>query len=169
MNAQKLPQGDVALVHEPAAQKLLASAIPARMAYVAADGSPRVLPTWFHWTGEELVMATYLQGARAGVRHAAHRLSALRRNPRVAVTIDTEGFPPTGLSMRGDVLISEVDGLAPEYVEAAKRYLGREAAAAMVKEVDGPGTRQARLVLRPSWVGLVDFQRRMPSAQGGIA
>ncbi|MCK9921380.1 hypothetical protein MXD61_05635 [Frankia sp. AgPm24] len=36
----------------------LASTIPARFAYVALDGTPRVVPTWFHWTGEELVTLT---------------------------------------------------------------------------------------------------------------
>ena len=114
-------------------------------------------------------MATYVAGPRAGVRHAARRLSALRRDPRVAVTIDTESYPPVALSLRGRLRITEVEGLAPEYVEAARRYLGEEEARSMVEEIDGPGTRQARLVLRPSWVGLVDFQRRMPSAQGGVA
>jgi hypothetical protein len=24
------------------------------------DGTPRVMPTWFHWTGEELVTPTFL-------------------------------------------------------------------------------------------------------------
>ena len=52
---RKLPQGDLRLLESEAAKRLLASTVPARLAYVAADGTPRVLPTWFHWTGEELV------------------------------------------------------------------------------------------------------------------
>jgi hypothetical protein len=37
----------------------------------------------------------------------------------VAVTIDTDGFPPEVLSLRGQVEITEVDGIAPEYARAA--------------------------------------------------
>ena len=40
----------------PVAQQLLQSAIPARLAYTWHDGTPRVVPMWFHWTGEDLVM-----------------------------------------------------------------------------------------------------------------
>jgi hypothetical protein len=31
-----------------------------------------------------------------------------------------------------------------------------------------PGTVQARIVVRPSWVGLLDFTTRLPSALGGV-
>lgn len=102
------------------------------MAFVALDGTPRVVPTWFHWTGRELVMATYVAGPRIGIRHPAARLAALRARPDVAVTIDTESFPPQSLSLRGRVEITEVDGLAPEYAATARRYLGEEAAAGML-------------------------------------
>jgi hypothetical protein len=61
-----------------------------------------------------------------------------------------------------------VDGLAPEYAAAAQRYLGDEAAAGMRASLDQPGTRQARIALRPTWVGMLDFDTRMPSAQGGV-
>jgi hypothetical protein len=42
------------LVH-PVAKELLASKIPARLAYVWTGGAPRVVPIWFHWTGKEFV------------------------------------------------------------------------------------------------------------------
>ena len=45
-------QGEVALLDDPVAQELLSSAIPARLAYVWTDGSPRVVPIYFRWTGE---------------------------------------------------------------------------------------------------------------------
>lgn len=44
----KLPQGDRRLLESEMAQRLLTSTIPARLAYLALDGTPRVLPTWFH-------------------------------------------------------------------------------------------------------------------------
>jgi hypothetical protein len=126
-----------------------------------------VLATWFHWTGEVLAMPTFLSAPH--VRHAAGRLRALRANPDVAVTIDTETFPPEVLTMRGRVTISEVDGVPPEYASAARRYLGDDAAAEYIAQIDQPGTRMARIDLRPSWVGVLDFQSRLPSALGGIS
>src|SRR4051812_36023837 len=86
-----LAQGDVRLLESEVARRLLSSGIPARFAYLATDGTPRVVATWFHWTGEVLTMATFL--AAPHVRHAARRVRALRANPNVAVTIDTETFP----------------------------------------------------------------------------
>jgi hypothetical protein len=161
-----LPQGDVGLLESDAARRLLGSGIPARFAYLALDGTPRVIPTWFHWTGDELVMPTFV--AAPHVRHPAARLAALRANPAVAVTIDTEDSPPVGLSIRGRASVTELDGVAPEYALAAPRYMGAEAAASYLAMIDQPGTRMARIAVRPSWVGLVDFQTRLPSTLGGI-
>ena len=163
-----LPQGDLALLETETAQRLLAAPIPARMALIAPDGTPRIVPSWFHWTGTELVMPTYIAGPRIGIRHPAARVAALRARPDVAVSIDTETFPPQSLTLRGKVEITEVDGLAPEYAAAARRYLGEEAAAGMLASMDQPGTVQARIALRPAWVGLLDFVTRMPSVQGGV-
>jgi hypothetical protein len=163
-----LCQGDLALLDTELAQRLLAAPIPARLAFIALDGTPRVVPTWFHWTGQDLVMPTYTAGPNIGVRHPAARLAALRARPDVAVTIDTDTFPPQSLSLRGQVEITEVDGLAPEYAAAARRYLGADAAGAMLAGLDQPGTAQARIVLRPSWAGLIDFDSRRPSALGGV-
>jgi len=88
-----LRQGDLALLDTELAQRLLAAPIPARLAFIALDGTPRVVPTWFHWTGQDLVMPTYTAGPNIGVRHPAARLAALRARPDVAVTIDTDTFP----------------------------------------------------------------------------
>jgi hypothetical protein len=162
-----LRQGHLDLLESDVARRLLASRIPARFAYIAGDGTPRVLATWFHWTGEVLAMPTFL--AAPHVRHAAGRLRALRANPDVAVTIDTETFPPEVLTMRGRVTLSEVEGIPPEYASAARRYLGDEAARAYLGEIDQPGTRMARIDLQPTWVGVLDFQTRLPSALGGIS
>ena len=97
------------------------------------------------------------------------RLGALRTNPAVAVTIDTESFPPEVLTLRGLVTITEVEGVPDEYASAARRYLGDEEAGAYLSQIDQPGTRMARIDLRPSWVGVLDFQTRLPSALGGIS
>ena len=162
-----LKQGDLRLLHTQVAQRLFSSRIPARFAYIAADGTPRVLATWFHWTGEVLAMPTFL--AAPHVRHAAGRLRALRANPNAAVTIDTETFPPEVLTIRGRVQIREVDGIPGEYESAAHRYLGDKAAREYLAQIDQPGTRMASIDLRPTWVGVIDFQSRLPSALGGIS
>lgn len=166
--ADRLPQGDLRLLETDLARQLLRSSIPARLAYIATNRTPRVVPTWFEWNGAEIVMSTYVAGPNAGIRHPAARLAALRANPAVALTIDTEDRQPKVLAIRGRAEIDEVEGLAPEYVSAAHRYLG-EAAADMVAAMDQPGTVQARIVVRPTWVGVLDFAERLPSPLGGVS
>jgi hypothetical protein len=162
-----LPQGHLGLLETPLAQELLTSRIPARLGFVWPDGTPRVVPTWFHWNGREIVMATYTGGPNAGIRHPAARVAALRAKPAVALTIDTDDAPPRCLTIRGLAEITEVDGLAEEYAAAARRYLG-DGAEPVLAQMDQPGTRQARIVVRPTWVGLVDFTTRLPSVLGGV-
>jgi hypothetical protein len=161
-----LEQGDIRLLKTDLAERLLTSTIPARYAYTALDGTPRIVASWFAWTGEELVLPTFLSGPH--VSHAAYRVRALQRSPDVAVSIDTESAPPEVLSIRGRAEITEIDGVAAEYAEAAHRYLGAEQAAGYLAQIDQPGTRMARIAVRPSWVALMDFQTRMPSALGGV-
>jgi Pyridoxamine 5'-phosphate oxidase len=152
-----VPQGDVRLLDSDVARRLLASTELARLAYVAADGTPRVMPMLFHWTGEELVMSTF-----AG----ASKIAALRARPDVAITIDTPSTPPEVLLLRGRVTVTDVEGIVPEYALAQRRYGGEEQAAAGLAEIDHPDTRMARIALRPSWVGVIDFQTRFPGGTG---
>jgi hypothetical protein len=151
-----IPQGSLELLETPVAQKLLASAIPARLAYNAKDGTPRVVPTWFRWTGGELVMPTYIQAPHIPAP-GARRLGALRARPDVAITIDTEGEPAQALLIRGKAEITEVDGVDPDYAASARQYLGEEGARQLLDMVDHPDTRMARITVRPTWVGLLDF------------
>jgi hypothetical protein len=161
-----MKQGDPKLIDSDVARRLLESTTPARCAYTAPDGTPRIVATWFVWTGEELVMPTFI--AAPHVRHPAYRVRALREHPEVAVSIDTESFPPEVLTIRGPAEVTEVDGIADEYAQAARRYLGEEEAAGYLAQIDQPGTRMARIAVRPSWVGVLDFQTRLPSALGGV-
>jgi hypothetical protein len=162
-----IEQGNLRLLESDLAERLLSSTIPARYAYTALDGTPRVVASWFAWTGEELVLPTFISAPH--VSHAAYRVRALRANPEVAVTIDTETFPPEVLSIRGKAKITEVDGVVPEYAQAAHRFLGSEEATAYLAQIDHPSTRMARIAVRPTWVALLDFQTRLPSALGGTS
>lgn len=163
----EFPQGDVRLLKTDVAQRLLQSTIPARVAYNAVDGTPRVMSTWFVWTGEELVMATFIHCPPIGILRPAHRLRALRANPDVAITIDTEPQPPEVLLLRGRVSITEINGMVPEQAEAARRYLGEQGGAGYVTQADHPATKMARIALRPAWVGVLDFRNRLPEVMGG--
>lgn len=151
-----LPQGSLELLETPVARKLLASAIPARVAYTATDGTPRIVPTWFQWTNGEVVMPTYIQAPHIPAP-GARRLAALRSRPDVAVAIDTGTEPPQALLIRGEAQVTEVDGVDPDYAVSARQYLGEEAARELLDMVDRPGTRMARITVRPAWVGLLDF------------
>ncbi|MEV4490308.1 pyridoxamine 5'-phosphate oxidase family protein [Micromonospora coxensis] len=153
-----LPQGDPRLLDTDLARELLTSTELARLAYVAPDGTPRVLPMMFHFTGDEVVFATF---------GGAHKIAHLRARPQVAVTIDTAGNPPRVLMLRGPVTVTDVPGVVAEYIAAHERYGGPEQAAATLAEIDHPDLVMARIGLRPTWVGLLDFVTRFPG--GGTA
>ncbi len=148
-------QGDLALLNAPVAQELLQSTIPARLAYVSRDGTPRVVPIWFHWTGAVFVLGTPL---------TAPKVKTLQANPKVALTIDGNTFPYKVLQVRGTVQVETVDGVVPEYAIAAERYFGIEQGKAWVEQVRGMFSQMARIVVQPEWVGILDFEQRFPSA-----
>jgi len=152
-------QGDLSLLSSEVAKELLGSTIPARLAYSWEDGTPRVVPIWFHWTGEELVF---------GSPHNAPKLKALREGAQAAVTIDTEGEPTRVLMIRGPISVEIQDGVVPEYEASARRYLGDVAGLEWVENIKQQGAKMARISLRPTWVAVLDFEKRFPSALGGV-
>ena len=148
-------QGDIALLNDPIAKELLRSTIPARFAYNALDGTPRVIPICFHWTGREIVLGTPL---------AAPKVKALRKSPAVALTIDTNTWPYRVLQIRGTAKIETVEGVVPEYATAAERYLGRDQGQAWIEQIKKMFPQMARIAISPAWVGIIDFEKRFPSA-----
>jgi PPOX class probable F420-dependent enzyme len=148
-------QGDLELLQHPVSKELLQSKIPARLAYVWTDGTPRVVPIWFHWDGKEFVLATPPK---------APKLKALARNPKVALTIDDNNFPHKVLLVRGTASLKTVDGVVPEYAAAAERYFGREHGQAWLVQLRAMTPTMVRIAIAPEWVGILDFQTRFPSA-----
>ena len=148
-------QGDLSLLQHPAAQELLTSTIPARLAYIATDGTPRVVPIWFHWNGQEFIL---------GTPPKAPKLKALARNPRVSLTIDDNVFPHKVLLVRGKARLETVEGVVPEYALAAERYFGAEQGKAWVSQLQQMSPSMVRITITPDWIGLLDFQTRFPSA-----
>src|ERR1700719_4951954 len=114
-----MKQGSLELLQDPVSKELLQSKIPARLAYIWTDGTPRVVPIWFHWNEREFIMATPPK---------APKLKALAKNPRVSLTIDDNTFPHKVLLMRGSARLEPVDGIVPEYEAAAARYFDAELA-----------------------------------------
>ncbi|ORM34171.1 pyridoxamine 5'-phosphate oxidase family protein [Williamsia sp. 1135] len=155
MTIDTLPQGDLGLMQSVVAQELLQMDIPARLAYTASDGTPRVLPINHWWTGTELVMATFTGAAK---------VRALRRNPAVAITIDTADAPPHVLLLRGDAVVTDVDGIVPEYELTMRRGMPAGAADEYFAGLRADGATMHRIAVRPTWVGVLDFETRFPGA-----
>ena len=148
-------QGDVGLLNEPIAKELLQSTIPARFAYVWSDGTPRVVPIWFHWNGRQIVL---------GTPPSAPKMKALSKNPKVALTIDTNSWPHKVLQIRGTAKVETVEGVVPEYALCAERYFGKEQGEAWVAQAKKLFPRMARITISPEWVSIIDFEKRFPSA-----
>ena len=148
-------QGDLALLDDPVAQRLLQSTIPARLAYNWRDGTPRVVPIGFHWNGTEIVLGTFPD---------APKMRALRDGTKVALTIDSDAMPHKVLLVRGAVRTDTVEGIAPEYAAMTKRVFGEEAGQAWLDNLRPICPRMARVFVRPEWVGILDFETRFPSA-----
>jgi PPOX class probable F420-dependent enzyme len=140
---------------DPVAQELLQSTALARLAYVWGDGTPRVVPMWFHWTGEEILM---------GAPPNSPKMQVLEAHPEVAITIDSNDFPYQVLSVRGTAAVKVVDEIFPEYAAMARHYLGQEGGEQFLTLAKQTFTRWTRIAIRPEEVRLLDFQSRFPSA-----
>ena len=149
--------GDASLLQDPVAVELLQSRVPARLSYTWSDGSPRVVPIWFHWTGEELVFASFANSPKAKV---------LSDGDALAATIDTNEFPHKVLIVRGPAAVTCVDGIVDEYAAAARRYFGDEQGEQWVAGMP-EGVSMVRIGLRPQHVTILDFETRLPSALSG--
>jgi hypothetical protein len=148
---------DVAeVLAKPISQELLGSSIPARLAYVGVDGEPRVIPIGFWWTGEHVVMATVPKSAK---------VRALRHNPRVALTIDTQGqWPPRVLLIRGAARVELVDGVPDAYVEASRKVIPAERFEGWEQGVRALYDQMVLITIEPDWAKLLDFETTLPKA-----
>lgn len=127
-----------------------------RMAYVAKDGTPRVVPVGFTWNGAEIVVCTATNAAK---------LVALRNNPAVALTIDTEVHPPKLLMIRGRAELDHVDGIPEEYLQASGTYeMTPEQRVEWEAGVHAIYDGMVRIVITPTWAKLIDFHNNLPSA-----
>jgi len=139
----------------PYARQLLESRIPARIAYVGLDGAPRVVPVGYEWDGTHFVFASVMGSAKN---------DALRVNPQVAITIDTEGYPPKVLLLRGTARVEIVDGIPDVYVRASTRRLPEDQRQAWESGVRALFDQMAVITIVPTWAKLLDFEATLPRA-----
>jgi Pyridoxamine 5'-phosphate oxidase len=143
------------VLNRPISQELLARDLT-RLAYVAKDGTPRSIPIGFTWNGREVVMCTATNAAK---------VSALRDDPAVALTIDTEVHPPKILLIRGLAELDVVEGIPDEYLEANGAYtMTPEQRDEWETEVRSLYDGMVRIVVTPTWAKLIDFETTLPSA-----
>jgi uncharacterized pyridoxamine 5'-phosphate oxidase family protein len=141
---------DVEQLNDPGALELLASPQPIRLAYAGSDGFPRVVPLGFLWKDERIYVCTAT---------SAPKVAALRERPQVAGVID-QGISSSDakqLLIRGTAEIEIVDGVAPEYFEAAAKGEGGADLAEFEQNVRAVFDQQARIAITPEWARFYDF------------
>jgi hypothetical protein len=154
------PNEIIEVLNRPISQELLARDLT-RLAYVAKDGTPRTVPIGFTWNGAEIIMCTTKN---------APKLPALRENPMVALTIDTEVYPPKILLIRGRAELDVVEGIPDEYVQMNGTYtMTAEQRVAWEAEVRSLYDGMVRIVVTPTWAKLIDFETTLPSAVEELA
>ena len=143
------------VLNRPMSQELLARDVT-RLAYVTKDGTPRAIPIGFTWNGSQIVMCTSKN---------APKLPALRHNPAVALTIDTEVHPPKILLIRGRAELDVVEGIPEEYLEMNGTYqMTPEQRVDWEAQVRSLYDGMVRIVVTPTWAKLIDFETTLPSA-----
>jgi hypothetical protein len=125
------------------------------MAYTSRDGSPRVVPISWGWEDPHLLMWTTPN---------APKVRALQRDPRVAVTLDTNDFPPNILLIRGTAALELVDGVPQGYLDAGHKNVDDEHYDEWVAGVRGLYDQMVTIRVTPAWAKILDFETRIPSA-----
>jgi len=132
------------------AQQLLTSSSMARLAYIAMDATPRVIPIGFHWTGDQVVVSTAA---------TAPKVAALSLHPDVALTIESGDTPgeARSLSIRGRASVQIVNGVTEEYLASARKNMDADAAAQFEQNCRELYDQMARIAITPHWVRFYDF------------
>jgi Pyridoxamine 5'-phosphate oxidase len=142
------------ILSKPYSQQLLNGPEPARLAYNGLDGEPRAIPIGFWTEGQRIAMATVPKAAK---------VAALRKNPKVALTID-RGFPPKVLLIRGTAEVEVVDGIPDGYLVAGHKVMTDEQYPQWLAGVQALYDEMAVITITPTWVKLLDFETTIPKA-----
>jgi hypothetical protein len=145
--------GTLEVLDEPKSQELLHAPLMAHLAYNATDGTPRVTPVWFAWENDELVICSVVSSAK---------FKSLNNGSRVAIDINDGNWPYHRLQIRGSVSTTPFPGVVPGYRETAVRYLGAQFGNGFIDRFESFGVPMNRIAIKPDWVGLYNFEDRMP-------
>ena len=143
------------ILAKPYAQQLLNGPEPARMAYNGLDGDPRVIPIGFWTEGDRIAMGTLPKSAK---------VAALRKNPKVALTIDQGAFPPKVLLIRGTAEVELVGGIPDGYLTAGRKVMTGDQYTGWVNGVQGLYDDMVVITITPTWAKLLDFETTIPKA-----
>ena len=144
----------IAVLNKPLSLELMNSDVHARIAYNGSDGFPRVIPVAYVWNGQEIVFCSPPN---------ATKVRSLQKDPKVAITIDTDDFPPKLLLIRGTAAIEIVDGIPDEFIEGARRQVPAEGFAEWEAGSRALYDQMARIAITPYWVRYYEFGAgRMP-------
>ena len=117
-----------------------------KLATVRADGRPHVAPIWFVLDGEDVVFMTGAETVKG---------KSLRRDPRVALSVDLEQPPYAFVLVEGRVEISEdLEEMLPLSIAIARRYVDEAEAEAFGRRNAVAG--ELLLRLRPDKIVAVD-------------
>ena len=119
-----------------------------------ADGSPRSVPLGYLLREGKFLFFTI---------PTSDKVAALRRDPRIALTVDVYP-PPCCLLVRGTAELREEAGVPDEYLEASFRTMPEDQHAGFEEQVRALYDSMVRVVVTPTWVRLNDFQRTAPRA-----
>jgi hypothetical protein len=143
------------ILAKPYSQDLLTGPEPARLAYDGLDGDPRAIPIGFWMEGEQLVMATLPKSAK---------VAALRKNPKVALTIDTGAFPPKVLLLRGSAELELFQGVPDGYLSAGRKVMTEEQYGGWVDGVKALYDEMVLITVTLTWAKLLDFETTLPKS-----
>ena len=148
------------VLNRPISQELLARDLT-RLAYVARDGTPAMSRSGSPGTARKSSCAAWKN---------TPKLPSLRKNPTVALTIDTEVHPPRILLIRGRAELDVVDGIPDEYLQMNGTYhMTPEQRIEWEAEVSSLYDGMVRIVVTPTWAGAaINFETTLPSAVEGL-
>lgn len=118
-----------------------APALCAAIATVQPDGSPRVVPIWYRWDGERMLV--WSGAGRRWVRD-------LLAEPRVAVSVHEHAAPWPAVVLRGraSVRTGTVAELRDEIEAIVRRYVPADEIAALIAGYDD-GSPHALVTIEP--------------------
>jgi len=143
------------ILAKPYSQQLLDGPEPARLAYTGLDTAPRVIPIGFWTEGQRVLMATLPKAAK---------VAALRKNPKVALTIDQGAFPPKVLLIRGTAALELVHEIPDGYLQAGHKVMNDDQYPDWVAGVRALYDEMVVITVTPTWAKLLDFETTIPKA-----